>query len=84
VKVVQASLARVVGRHCRFAGRRGRLGPPRSCARPVWIKAKARRAKHRPGKTYWSLRIKGALTPGSYVARVRRKRRTGVARFRVR
>ncbi|MEA2375372.1 MAG: hypothetical protein QOD53_1835 [Thermoleophilaceae bacterium] len=93
IKAVQVSLARVVGRHCRFVSRRGAPTSPRSCAQPLWLRTRLGPSR-RLGKTAWSARIAGSLTPGSYVARVRgrdgagnverRKRRSNVARFLVR
>jgi hypothetical protein len=60
---VEAAISRKAGQRCRFAGRNGKLGKPRKCSRPVWLKAK--------GTTTWSLVVKRKLPRGKYRVLVR-------------
>jgi hypothetical protein len=46
---------------CRFLERGGKLSRPRSCRRPIEFLAR--------GASYWSLRLRFAVAPGSYVIR---------------
>jgi predicted acyl esterase len=73
---------RTRGRRCRFLTRRGRLGPPRRCSRPVYLRATG-------GGTRYTLSIRRArLRRGRYVVRVRaaypKRTRTTTRRARVR
>jgi hypothetical protein len=47
-------------KRCRFVGRSGRLGRPRSCYRPVFLRAR--------GRERWSIRLPRRLPPGLYQA----------------
>jgi hypothetical protein len=60
---VEVAIARKVGKKCRFVGAGGR----RSCAKPVFLKAK--------GTTRWSLTVK--LPRGSYALQLRARDRAG-------
>jgi DNA-binding beta-propeller fold protein YncE len=50
-------------KRCRFVGANGRLGPMRSCHRPVFHRA--------TGQTRWALNLRRALPPGLYQAQAR-------------
>jgi DNA-binding beta-propeller fold protein YncE len=64
VAQVLVSVARLhSGQRCRFVGANGRLGPLRSCHRPVFQPA--------TGRTRWSLKLKRRLPPGLYQAQAR-------------
>jgi hypothetical protein len=86
IKRVRVAVARVVGRRCRFADRRGRLGRPTSCARPEFLAAR--------GLSRWTLSLPGGFRRGRYLAlsqatdsqgRVELRRARGnTARFRIR
>jgi hypothetical protein len=58
VRKVSVAVARKAGARCRFLGRRGTLGSPRACSRPVYLRAK--------GTSSWRLERKGAFPPGTY------------------
>jgi hypothetical protein len=55
---VSVAVARVTGTRCRFVGARGSLGQPRSCSRPVYLRAK--------GTKRWRLELEGAFPAGTY------------------
>jgi DNA-binding beta-propeller fold protein YncE len=67
----QSAVARVLvsvarlhsGGRCRFVTTTGRLGPLRSCRRPLFHVA--------AGRTRWSLKLKRSLPPGLYQAQAR-------------
>ena len=70
VRRVIVSVGRLQGnRRCRFVGSNGRLGPTRSCYRPVMHRAS--------GTTSWTMRLKRALPPGTYQAQARAIDRSG-------
>jgi hypothetical protein len=70
VKRVQVSVSRrAPGLKCRFLTRRGRLSKPRSCSRPVYLRA--RLGKVRPGKVPWTFSSKPHLARGRYTVAVR-------------
>ena len=69
VKRVYVSVSKAAGLKCRFLGRRGRLTAPRSCARPVLLRARLGRV--RPGKVPWTFRSRPHLTHGRYTVTVR-------------
>jgi hypothetical protein len=60
---VEVSVARRVGRRCRFLRRNGRFTGLRRCSRPGWVRAR--------GTTRFSLRRRAALPAGVYEIRVR-------------
>jgi hypothetical protein len=61
---VEVAIARKAGRRkCRFVARSGKLAPARSCAKPLWLKAK--------GTTRWSLSTKRRLPRGAYTIQLR-------------
>jgi hypothetical protein len=85
---VYLSVAKVGRNRCRFVSARGRLTPPRSCRRPILLRA-------RGGSPRWSRVLPGARLPkGTYRAVVRAidplgnkerpNRRRNVIRFKLR
>jgi hypothetical protein len=81
---VSVSIARAVGKRCRFVDTRGRLTAPRSCRRPLWLRA--------AGTARWTLTA-AVLRPGWYRVDVRATDSAGrrqplaarpAARFRLR
>ncbi|HVS28953.1 MAG TPA: hypothetical protein VHE14_05340 [Solirubrobacteraceae bacterium] len=60
---VDVAVARVSRRRCRFVGARGRLGPPRSCRRPLFLAAR--------GTSSWRLALRARLPRGRYSVRSR-------------
>jgi subtilase family serine protease len=76
---VRVAIARLAGRRCRFLSAHGRLGAPRSCARPAYLSAH--------GTTRWRLSIRARLPRGGYRALVRAagaSAKPAVVRFSVR
>ncbi|MEA2275729.1 MAG: pseudomonalisin [Solirubrobacteraceae bacterium] len=76
---VGVAIARLAGSRCRFLSAHGRLGAPRSCARPAYLTAH--------GTARWRLSIRARLPRGSYRALVRAVGAPGkpaVVRFSVR
>ena len=69
VKLVQLSVSRKAGRRCVFLGRSGRLSKPRSCRRPLFVKARLGRVRR--GKVPWTFRHSARLRPGKYIVRAR-------------
>ncbi|MEA2435556.1 MAG: hypothetical protein QOF65_112, partial [Thermoleophilaceae bacterium] len=69
VRRVRVSVSRRVGLRCRFLGRAGRLTAPRSCSRPVLLRA--RLGHLRPGKVPWTFGAPVHLTHGGYTVTVR-------------
>jgi len=69
VRKVSVAVARRAGRRCRFLSRRGTLGRARSCAKPVYLRAK--------GTRRWSLRLKGRFAAGTYRVSVRSRDAAG-------
>lgn len=63
VSKISVAVARKSGTRCRFLGARGKLGTARSCAKPVFLKAK--------GTKRWRLELKGTFRPGAYRVSVR-------------
>ncbi len=63
VSKISVAVARRAGTRCRFLSTRGTLGRARSCARPVFLKAK--------GTKSWRLDLKGRFAAGSYRISVR-------------
>jgi hypothetical protein len=61
-RTVMVAIARVTSRRCRFLGRQGRLGQPRSCSRPVGLRTR--------GTTRWSFSLRAALPVGRYAVYV--------------
>jgi hypothetical protein len=57
-RTVMVALSRVIAGRCRFLDRGGRLGRPRSCSRPVGLRAQ--------GTTRWTLSLRAALQAGRY------------------
>jgi hypothetical protein len=60
---VEVAIGRAVGKKCAFYTARGRAGRPRSCAKPVFLRAK--------GTQPWKIAIKGRFKKGRYVLYVR-------------
>jgi hypothetical protein len=52
-----------------FLGRSGRLSKPRSCRRPLFVKARLGRVRR--GKVPWTFRHSARLRPGKYIVRAR-------------
>jgi hypothetical protein len=85
VRAVDVSVARLAGGRCAFVRRNGTLTAPRSCAHPLYLRAR--------GTGHWTLSTHRELPDGDYVIRTRaldfhgnaeRPRSTGnVRRFRV-
>jgi len=69
VKQVQVAVSRKAGTRCRFMTRSGRLSRPRSCRKPVFVKARLGRV--RSGKVPWTLRKRARLSAGRYTMRAR-------------
>jgi len=69
VRKVSVAVARKAGTRCRFLSRRGTLGRARSCAKPVYLRAK--------GTTRWSLSLKGRFVAGPYRVSVRARDTAG-------
>lgn len=70
VRLVRVAVLRAVGGgRCRYLGRDGRLGPRRSCRRPVFLFAR--------GTSSWRLALTGRPPRGRYVVLVRAKDRAG-------
>jgi hypothetical protein len=69
VKRVSVSVSSRAGLKCRFLGRGGRLTAPRSCSRPVRLRARIGRV--RPGKVPWSFSRRPRLRHGRYTVAVR-------------
>lgn len=66
---VQVAIARVSAGQCAFLRRNRRLGRPRSCRRPVWLRAR--------GTSSWVFSMAARLPRGSYSAMTRAVSRTG-------
>jgi hypothetical protein len=67
VRSVRLSVARVqAGGRCRFLRRSGRLSAPRSCSRPVYLRARVRPAGG--WRVRWTLAVPRALPRGRYRA----------------
>jgi hypothetical protein len=66
---VEVAISRKAGKRCRFVAASGKLTSARSCAKPVWLKAK--------GTTRWSLTTKRALPRGTYTIQVRSRDAAG-------
>jgi hypothetical protein len=67
---VEVAISRTAAGHrCRFIAAGGALTTPRSCAKPVWLKAK--------GTTQWSLSAKRRLARGTYTILVRARDAAG-------
>jgi hypothetical protein len=66
---VEVAISRKAGKRCRFVDARGRLGKARSCAKPVWLKAR--------GTAAWSLSLKRKLPSGTYTIQVRARDAAG-------
>jgi hypothetical protein len=82
---VDVSIAKLVGKKCRFLTRNGKLTRRRSCRKPLQLRAR--------GLKGWSIHVNGRIAPGRYrliVRAVDRKghregaRRANTMRFRVR
>ena len=67
---VFVSVSRQAGLRCRFLTRGGRLTAPRSCSRPVLLRARLGKPR-RDGKVPWSLSAAAHLPHGRYTAAVR-------------
>lgn len=82
IALVQVALARRAAGGCRFITASGRLGPVRSCARPVYLPARSRGAR-------WTLPLRTPASPGAWrvLARARGAEgtvgRPALAAFRV-
>jgi len=63
VSKVSVAIALTVGDRCRFLSTRGTLGRARSCATPVYLRAR--------GTNAWKLRLRGSFKPGTYRVTVR-------------
>jgi len=63
VSKVSVAVARKAGTRCRFLSARGAFGRARSCAKPVYLRAK--------GTTSWRLELKGSFPAGTYRVGVR-------------
>ena len=66
---VEVAISLAAGRKCRFVTASGALTRARSCAKPVWLKAK--------GTTAWSLTTKRRLPRGTYAVQVRARDAAG-------
>jgi hypothetical protein len=66
---VEVAISRTAGKRCRFVAATGKLTSARSCAKPVWLKAK--------GTTTWSLSTKRRLPRGTYTIQVRARDAAG-------
>jgi hypothetical protein len=82
---VDVSIAKLVGKKCRFLTRKGKLTRRRSCRKPLQLRAR--------GLKGWSIHVNGRIAPGRYrliVRAVDRKghregaRRANTMRFRAR
>jgi hypothetical protein len=69
VKRVSVAIARRAGLRCRFVTRRGRLSAPRSCSRPILLRA--RLGPRRPGKVPWAFSLAAHLSRGRYIVSAR-------------
>ena len=69
VRRVTVSISRASGKRCRFVGAGGRLGKPRSCARPVQLSTRMGRVRR--GKYPWSYSSSVGLPRGTYTILVR-------------
>jgi hypothetical protein len=69
VKRVNVTVSKATGLRCRFLTHRGRLSKPRSCARPILLRARLGRI--RPGKVPWALSRPVHLRRGRYTVSVR-------------
>lgn len=69
VTKVSVAVARKAGTRCRFLSARGRFGAARSCAKPVYLRAKGTRS--------WRLELKGRFPAGSYRVTVRARDAAG-------
>lgn len=82
IALVEVALARRAAGGCRFLTASGRLGPVRSCARPVYLPARSRGAR-------WTLPLGAPPSPGAWRALARARSAEGaigrpaVAAFRV-
>jgi hypothetical protein len=70
VRRVLVSVSRQAGLRCRFLTRAGRLTGPRSCSRPVELRAHLGKPR-RDGKVPWGLRAAVHLPHGRYTVAVR-------------
>jgi hypothetical protein len=66
---VEVAISRKAGRKCRFVAAGGTLGKARSCAKPVWLRAK--------GTSSWSLALQRRLPRGTYAILVRSRDAAG-------
>jgi hypothetical protein len=87
---VEVSVSQRQGRRCRFVDAKGGLTKARSCARPVFLRARTRYLRA-SSQTVWTLTKKVRLPAGTYVVGVRAtdrvghvQRRVGTLRLRVR
>jgi len=66
---VEVAISRKAGKKCRFVASSGKLGSPRKCSKPVFLKAK--------GTTTWSLSLKRKLPHAKYTILVRARDAAG-------
>src|SRR4029079_12178459 len=66
---VEVAISRKAGKKCRFVASSGKLGSPRKCSKPVFLKAK--------GTTTWSLSLKRKLPHAKYTILLRARDAAG-------
>jgi hypothetical protein len=71
VRSVTVSVSRQVGLQCRFLTRSGQLSGPRSCSRPVQLRARLGRSRGRNKPVPWTFAAAVHLPPGRYAVAVR-------------
>ncbi len=74
---VEISVATREGKQCRFLTAKGTLSSARSCARPVWLRAKTVSFDAKKAKTSWRLARAVRLPAGRYTVIVRGVDRDG-------
>ena len=63
VRKVTVAVSRRAGTRCRFYNAKGKLSRTRGCRKPIWVKARGRKA--------WSVVLKGSFPSGSYRISIR-------------
>jgi hypothetical protein len=66
---VELAISRRSGKRCRFVAGTGRLGSPRACSRPVFLRAK--------GTTRWTMTLNRKLPRGTHTVLVRARDAAG-------